>query len=659
MSRSGQLTRAALCGLFFLAQTQLGTAEPAKTDEGVPTNTTITITNTTTANGKPSTPENTPHGDPKVGPILMQNWRLHHLIEPGNVETLLKAQFPAESDGDKTDRKSPIIKKYDQGITVFGTDEEIRKVLFFVATRVDVPPAQVRLTNWTIQVNANRDDYEDTQDRLDTIQAGMELARVYNHRIQEALQRVARRVGPDNPAKLSPEEKAKAPAHLLELLSQLGFPQEKRRPLSLFETFLIVLISPRSQLKAAIEAEQATLDTNFFAPCQKMLTDRYNNESTLERDRKKAKKLLELLAIWQRDFRLGFMTQIYPIEGDRSVTIGTSSNSITFDSYESYALAEMANAYVLARDGNPKPDGSKKREAPPRSDMKPSFKGLIYEQIQTQAQSFVPHSEYDSKDPSKGPERGYPQALQQKLMVTDSLVRTVCEEYSAQMKQMLWNPYVGWARDICANSDQLDVFGETELTVDSGETGYGNITAQNYHPFVLRRKEDGSVENESKAVIEALASGTNVYPALAGPLFAVPPAPTYVSVTPGLNLTVLPKMRPGGAEAHLDIDLVNSTEAEVSEALQKRELAPVSFVKSSHHKTKVWVKTYDMFQLSTMNIQTTRQGDNAWAIPILRDLPLVGYLFKGPKVPYVRSQGVLVLTQALVIPRTIDLMPDL
>ena len=195
--------------------------------------------------------------------------------------------------------------------------------------------------------------------------------------------------------------------------------------------------------------------------------------------------------------------------------------------------------------------------------------------------------------------------------------------------------------------------------MDSGETGYGNITAINHHPFVLRRKEDGSVENESKAVIEALASGVNVYPALAGPLFAIPPAPTYASVAPGLNLTITPKMRPGGAEAHLDIELVNSTDAEVSEALQKRELAPVSYVKSSHHKTKVWVKTYDMFPLSTMNIQTTREGDHAWAIPILRDLPLIGYLFKGPKEPYVRSQGVLILTQALVIPRTIDLIPDL
>jgi hypothetical protein len=69
----------------------------------------------------------------------------------------------------------------------------------------------------------------------------------------------------------------------------------------------------------------------------------------------------------------------------------------------------------------------------------------------------------------------------------------------------------------------------------------------------------------------------------------------------------------------------------------------------------VGVDAYDLFELSTIEMQHSTLGNRPWEIPLLAGIPILGSIFRGERRTLTTSHRSLTVVQTTIIPRALDL----
>jgi hypothetical protein len=136
-------------------------------------------------------------------------------------------------------------------------------------------------------------------------------------------------------------------------------------------------------------------------------------------------------------------------------------------------------------------------------------------------------------------------------------------------------------------------------------------------------------------------------------------------LTSGISITITPSVLRNSESAELQIDFTTGpkeiTQGEESNNGQTK-LRPLSRIAQSHVKTSVYVKTLDLFALSTFNNQTTEDGGRGY-IPLIgpiwkgffSGLPIVGDLFSWQNAPNNVQHQSIALVNSFIVPTAMGL----
>ncbi len=563
-------------------------------------------------------------------------------------------------------------------LSLSGPKGLVDKAESLLALHVDVPRPQVRLAIWTIQVNQRVDDFDGVADQLRTIDQGAQLERNLLREFHWYLTQSVRVLY--RPSDQSKYSKFDEPAKFL--WNRVGFSVNPNRPLTVPELSTFFCYADRDALRESFSSAKSIWVARLR---EKKVALQVDADGLSCAERNQRRKLSELLDAHIRQAESPeFLSRLFLAYGgyrqlnDSNTKVPTNGSlasqfaqgggplpelqgsAATDKNVKGFQESQQAEknqleaflaAYVAVTDPGVAKEVWKDKEIANNGEGKldtqyqQATQAATSTTANTTAAPFVP--------PALTPSRPFPRDLAKLSRGADTMLREAAEVFHDDLSNQFFEPYRIWVQGIAADSNELSVLGYTEVAATSGADTVANTSAQNFHPFTLRGFD---AEGKPKSN-QALQVAQSPNPLLeAAKILAEPePKPTFVSIAPGINLSLSAQVLPGADSARLNITLHQSTKAEVDKELIEKGIAPVGMVDTSTLTTDVVIAANDLFELGTLGVQTTRIGEPAWTIPILRDIPLIGkFLFEGPPEPTTRQQNVLMLVDAQIVPRSID-----
>lgn len=254
-----------------------------------------------------------------------------------------------------------------------------------------------------------------------------------------------------------------------------------------------------------------------------------------------------------------------------------------------------------------------------------------------------------------------PETLSLTASSADALIGNTIDAVTTDVRRMVVDPLQMWITKIAAQGEDgkslLSFGGQTTINVTSSmNAGTWSIAEQNlpYTPPTSPTKEivEGIVGDLSGQALTSSAGALGLVKALA----SLTPNPTkYTKISTGLGLSVRPTVLPGGRGARLQIGVVATPNTVKDSGDFDEKSARIDGLTSQEMLTDVQVDAFDLFELSTLNMQHTGPGDYRWQIPFLDGLPLVGGMFRGPRTTRTTIHRSVVLVQVSIIPKSLQI----
>ena len=487
-------------------------------------------------------------------------------------------------------------------IVLRGKRSQVEEAELLLATEIDVPPAQVHLDVWAVQLNTEAKSTEALNERLNRIHEGYQLTRQVLTRTPVHMTRYLRqreKVPPVLPALKGrrPQDLSRghAQSDQMKLLSAAGFDVSPFRTLTPID--IIVLLGL---------ANNDPCEFDKLVICEILKDIGTLKQKYAGQEGERAERLLALLDSLEVSVKrndLSATTSAFGLQIP-STTCGEAG----------LGMAPYLAAYL---------------------DWHKPGKRL---ELNLYASSL---RESQKKSTTE---------LARRQLETDAELRRVVLAADSDLQEMFYLPLLEWVHEEVRDVSELPIVGRTQIVVDSRSLARLGAEAVSYHPRT-------PVEEREETDFAKVVTAADPRAALIDVLLRPEPLPIFTHISPGINLGVTPSVSALGDQAHLSLTLVMSVEASDPDKLQEKGLKPPDMVKSATMTTQANIVGYDLLQLATVGLTDTRRGD-PWGIPVLQDIPLIGpIIFRYKGRPQRRHKEVLMFAQATILPRTSDLLP--
>lgn len=567
-----------------------------------------------------------------------------------------------------------------------GKPPVVRQIRTMLAQWIDIPYSQVRLDVWTIQVNTQTDQgarkKERAQENLDDIRAGIQMCRDVTALATGALAQVVQRdarIFIEQSLDYKPTVAGVSAASVPTLRTQMveaGFDPDPERPLTLAEAmvFLALALDPKDPIKFDSQGRRS-MESFVQQGVRRRVSAAVNGYfQAFTAERQQAQKLGLAPRRYERLERLAQAIVHTTLAKDNASTISQEGMfprfAVQFDNGDSNSIRKgiysFFQSWNLCRD----PVGAS---------------SAILDGIKDQ---------------------DFPAQLAQSAAGADILLKAAMTSLTTDIQELTTQPLLNWIRTEIqqgnARGSGIDLVGNTTLTVTSRLDAAIRGEAEAFYPFTPRPKltevmvkdifglagqnkgsgssspkrtkktttttdKDGNVTTE---VTETEESSESSSPAPTLPigvanleaaalfkmLFNEDTPTAYNRVAPGISIGVLPTVLRDGGSARLQIHLASTMQTDTisNDDVAKRG-QPLDRIGKHLLKTDVAVSALDLFELSTFGMEHTSLGDPQWRVPLLAQLPILGPLFWGPRSRVTKHQESLLIVNATVLPKALDL----
>lgn len=704
---SGTMDAAAITDAVNKAQTAVGTRVAVVSrilvtppDKPVPS-VTLTYTLRFLRGPLPTSDGTTSGGDPGIDPYGADK-------AATEAATFLSGLYP--------DSK---VQAHENHLILTGPAAQVNALRQILALSLDVPSPQVRADVYTIQVNTNPHNRDAAQDKIEEIQAGIQIVRDLIHGSELALGGYL--ASPQAKVEAVPgEAPTTAKQRLFYAMRRDGYDPSPHRPLSLSDMLILLAVSDRDHL-------------------QTELMPRTEDEWKAFKPADPGNKAIRTLA---DSLEIELM--------QRRAEVGTQNGSLTSGAYH------FNNAKVYTRHGADLVkllDRIETKVILARNQRIALFRRLagVYS---TPADSdmegmvaflnawhackgaFLTQSTA-SQDSSQVGLREYPDQLSSKSAATDLLLKEAMDALTADLQAVYFQPLLDWIREDVrtthAGDTGIDLVGTTSITVRDRMLVQTGGTADSYFKFtpiphltmasltgaktlaneaahtpdtttqtvatdkagVVRDHNGdpvllppgqqlatdpatgpairkGSANNGDPVVLTVPNTSQAQTPSsLASTVFgALTPlqslalqsvlsedavVPSYRKIAPGTSLAIRPFVLPDGGSARVQMSLTSVVDADAPDTT-KRDV-PFNVISKQTVTTEATISAFDLETIASFGVQTTALGDYTWRIPVLDQIPLLGDVFHGPRRRETQRQDSIALVNLTILPRSLDLVP--
>lgn len=238
--------------------------------------------------------------------------------------------------------------------------------------------------------------------------------------------------------------------------------------------------------------------------------------------------------------------------------------------------------------------------------------------------------------------------LRSTAAASDRLIKAATDAFAADMQAMFLKPIFA------------------QISKESGSVNSGAVLTGQARLVVTSRQETG-INPEVKSYVETtrpkpldkeIVKGIFSQPQLVLLAAALnPPTPEITEVAPGVAINVRPTVLPDGGSARLQLDFNFGVKSRVTNTIVaddgRQESVPADGIVSNHVATDLTISAFELFNVSSFSIESSYPRSRY--LPIIGSIPLLGEIIKKPPKNKVTRHESLVLVNATILPRILDL----
>ncbi len=231
---------------------------------------------------------------------------------------------------------------------------------------------------------------------------------------------------------------------------------------------------------------------------------------------------------------------------------------------------------------------------------------------------------------------------------SDRLIKAATDSFAADMQAMFLKPIFA------------------QISEESGSVNSGAVLTGQARMVVTSRVQTG-IRPEAKSYVETTRpkplDAAAFDKLFSQPQFALlsaaltPPVPEITEIAPGVAINVRPTVLPDGGSARLQLDFNFGVKSMVTNTTIDGEgrlrSVPADGIVSNHVKTDLTISAFELFNVSSFSIESSYPRSRY--LPVIGSIPLLGELIKKPPKNKVTRHESLVLVNAIILPRVLDL----
>ena len=605
------------------------------------------------------------------------------------------------------------VQAHQNHLILTGPADQVNTLRQMLALNLDVPSPQVKADIYTIQVNTTSHNRDAAQDKIEEIQAGIQIVRDLIHGSEIVLG-----------AYLADNDRAKVkenstepgdPKNKLFAAMELdGYNSSPNRPLGLTDMLIFLAVSDRKQFANELTPGYSP-PPSTNAPRPPFLSDK------LEKELFKVRKLVS-----SGDMPL--KSDIYKVDDAKAYSRHGENLKKLIDRIETKVMLARQGQYPVFR----RLAGA--YSTPAINDMNGMTKFL--DAWHSCKSAFLqPLPSQPATTPDQKLEE-YPDQLSSTSAATDLLLKEAMDALTGDLQELYFQPLLDWIREdvrgVTAGGSGIDLVGTTSITVRDRTLVQTQGTADSYFkytpiphltmesltgakmlangtpatpdtttnrvatdvdgpvrmangdPLLLKPSQQVATDAQGKALRNGTKndgdpvvltipnmSQTKSPSALASTIFgALTPLqalglqavfsedavlPSFRKIAPGTSLAIRPFVLPDGGSARVQMSLTSTVDSDAPDTT-KRDV-PFDVIAKQTVNTEATISAFDLETVASFGVQTTALGDWAWRIPILDQIPLLGDVFHGPRRRETKRQDSIAIVNLTILPRSLDLVP--
>ena len=260
-------------------------------------------------------------------------------------------------------------------------------------------------------------------------------------------------------------------------------------------------------------------------------------------------------------------------------------------------------------------------------------------------------------------------SLRATAAASDRLIKAATDAFAADMQEMFLKPIFD---EVSKNSGSIKsgvaLTGKARLVVTSRiRTGINpeiNSYVETTRPKPLDLNALKTILGQPTGDANAATAGV----AALGGLLSQPqllalgaalnaPDPEITQIAPGVAINILPTVLPDGGSARLQLDFDFGVQSKVIASIEnpdgRRKSVPIDGIVSNHVRTDLTISAFELFDVSSFSIESSYPRSRY--LPIIGSIPLLGEIIKKPPKNKVTRHESLVLVNAIILPRVLDL----
>lgn len=533
--------------------------------------------------------------------------------------------------------------------------EQLRRLL---AQWVDIPFAQVRLDFYIVQgasrLGSHR-ERETTQRYVKLVARAAEISRALQRYLDSAIREEVRTTDPRQFYDSLYSRQVLEPLGItdpVKVMQLAGFNPDPNRPLSTAEVVVFLALLDQDRLMDLLARATKAADNHL-----KILISNLQAQAQSEFKPGEQKELACLLEQYEAKLQLP-PTKLFP----RTASAYYTEHPEQRDEYRKLILQFLEYWGIALR----------------YDDLLSGFsRDLDYG-----------HLSYDAREYVGQPDPRYPQCriggavtedeldrllrhddlparLTQTSAAADEALKNAVGAFSDDLDEICMQPLTKLAEGLSHSSPGNDKFGlqlvgQTRMVVTAGQAAAIGTTTQTTPPFHPSVDLSSLVDTGTKTAA-AVAGSDGILkgairpgPALLLALGFGAPATTYNVLTPSVSIGVRPSVLKNGDAARLQLNFqvkIDSTTGSDKDHPYEN----LSMTKNQTVTSDVAVSAFDLFQMSSTDLQLSSPGGYAGGLGSLQYLPIIGQLFHGPTETRTVNYDTLLLARVTILPRSLDL----
>ena len=353
-----------------------------------------------------------------------------------------------------------------------GPSRRVNALRQMLALSLDVPSPQVKADVYTIQVNTTPHNRDAAQDKIEEIQAGIQIVRDLIHGSELALGAYLASPAAQVENLSLPQYSPGVKQRLFDAMQRDGYDPSPHRPLSLTDMLILLAASDRKQFQTDLIPDHPlanALEKELFS-VRRLVT---SGNSSLVSARY---KVPNATAYTRHSQGLGKLL-------DRIETKVMQDGKVELDGKKGVPVfRRLAGAYNPPSD-NSKPPG---KSMPADSDLEGMIQFLdAWHECQG---TFLDAPNPAAKTAAEGVDpREYPDHLSNKSAATDLLLKEAMDALTADLQDLYFQPLLDWIREDVrgtnAKDSGIDLVGTTSITVRDRMLVKTQGTADSYFKY--------------------------------------------------------------------------------------------------------------------------------------------------------------------------------